>query len=75
MNTIDPRRNKPAAEGRDNDPNLRDESAVQPGINTVSSSDYDDDNEELTETAAGDFREEDKNEAKPDPSFDEVDYD
>ena len=75
MNTTAPRRNKPTEEGRDNDPNLRDESAIQPGINTVSNSDYDDDNEELTKTAADDFREEDTDEATPDPSFDEVDYD
>jgi hypothetical protein len=75
MNTIDPRRNVPTEKGRDNDPNLRDETAIQPGISTVSNSDYDDDNEELTETAADDFREVDKGDSKPDPSFDEVDYD
>jgi hypothetical protein len=75
MNTIDPRRNVPTEKGNDNDPNLRDESAAQPGINTVSSSEYDDDNEELTKTAADDFREDDNDSGKPDPSFDEVDYD
>jgi len=75
MNTTDPRRKVPTEKGRDNDPNLRDETAIQPGISTVSNSDYDDDNEELTETAADDFREDDQNDSKPDPSFDEVDYD
>jgi len=74
MNTTDPRRNVPMEKGGDNDPNLRDETAIQPGISTVSNSDYDDDNEELTETAADDFREDDID-SKPDPSFDEVDYD
>jgi len=29
MNTTDPRRNKPTEKGKDNDPNLRDESAAQ----------------------------------------------
>jgi hypothetical protein len=75
MNTNDPRRNVPTEEGGNNDPNLRDRTAIQPGVNTVSSSDYDDDNEELTKTAADDFREEDNTDSKPDPSFDEVDYD
>lgn len=75
MNTTDPRRNVPSEKGQDDDPNLRDETAIQPGISTVSNSDYDDDNEELTETAADDFRDDDKDDSKPDPSFDEVDYD
>jgi hypothetical protein len=73
MNVTDPRRNQPTEEGRNNDPNLRDESAIQPGINTTSSSDYDDDNEELTKTAADDFREEDDFDANADRSFDEAD--
>lgn len=75
MNTTDPRRNVPTEKGRDNDPNLRDETAIQPGISTVSNSDYDDDNKNLTATAADDFREDDTDGSKPDPSFDEVDYD
>ena len=74
MNT-DPRRNKPGEEGKKDDPNLRDESAAQPGINTVKSSDYDDDNEQLTKTAADDFRTTDDPDPGADPSFDEVDYD
>lgn len=75
MKPKDLSRNQPTEEGRNNDPNLRDESATQPGISTVSNSNYDDDNEELTETAADDFREEDNSDAHADPSFDEVDYD
>jgi hypothetical protein len=74
MNT-DPRRNKPTEEGRDNDPNLRDETAIQPGVSTVSNSEYDDSNEELSKTAADDFREKDDFDPNADPSFDEVDYD
>ena len=75
MKPKDLSRNKPTEEGRNNDPNLRDESAAQPGINTISNSDYDDDNEELTKTAADHFREENDLDAHADPSFDEVDYD
>jgi hypothetical protein len=75
MNTTDPRRNKPTEQGRDNDPALRDGSAIQPGASTISNSDYDRDNENLTETAKDDFREDDNIDSKPDPSFDEVDYD
>ena len=51
----DPKRNTPTEKGRDNDPNLRDETAIQPGVSTVSNSDYDNDNDELTRTAADDF--------------------
>jgi hypothetical protein len=67
------RRNEPAEKGENNDSNLRDESALQPGISTVSNSTYDDDNEELTETAADDFREEKNLDKNADPTFDEVD--
>jgi len=67
------RRNEPAEKGENNDSNLRDESALQPGISTVSKSTYDDDNEELTETAADDFREENNLDRNADPTFDEVD--
>jgi hypothetical protein len=55
MNTNDPRRNTPAEKGRNNDPDLRNDSAVQPGISTVSNSNYDGDNEGLTQTAKDDF--------------------
>jgi hypothetical protein len=75
MNTTDTRRNKPTEQGRDNDSTLRDESAIQPGVNTISDSDNDRENENLTQTAKEDFREDEHVEPKPDPSFDEVDYD
>jgi len=68
----DLQRNKPSDKGENNDPNTRDESASQPGIETVSNSTYEDDNEELTETAADDFREETNFDQNADPSFDEV---
>ena len=67
----DPKRNQPADEGRDNDPNIRDESAFQPGMNTVSSSDYDDENEKLTRTAADDFRKDTAGDQNADRSFDD----
>jgi len=67
------RRNEPAEKGENKDSNLRDESASQPGISTVSNSNYDDDNEELTKTAADDFREEKNLDGNADPNFDEVD--
>jgi len=72
MNTTDPSRNQPTEKGRKNDPNLRDESAAQPGVSTVSSSEYDDHNKQLTETAADDFREQDDFDPKADRSFDEA---
>jgi len=71
----DPKRNKPADEGRDNDSNLRDESAIQPGVSTISSSDTDDDNQNLTETAKDDFRTEPNKNDNADRAFDDVDYD
>lgn len=75
MEPKDPRRNKPTEKERDNDPNLRDATAIQPGISTVSNSDYDNENEKLTKTGADDFREEDNSDDHSDISFDEEDYD
>ncbi len=72
MNT-DPQRNQPAEKGRKNDPDLRDRSDIEPGINTVSSSDYDEANQKITKTAADDFRTEDTPEPKADPTFDDID--
>jgi hypothetical protein len=66
-------RNRPADEGERNDPDVRDESAIQPGVNTISSSETDEDNEHLTRTAADDFRER-EDDAKADPAFDEIDH-
>ena len=64
-------RNRPADKGRSNDPYSREESAQQPGVNTYSSSDTDDLNQELTETASDNFREERFGE-DADPDFDHV---
>ena len=62
-------RNKPAEEGQNNDPGVRDDSAIQPGVQTITGSDYDKENEQLTDTAQGDYSErKDKN---ADPRFDE----
>jgi hypothetical protein len=67
----DPKRNKPSDKGRDHDPETRDDSAVQPGIQTVSKSDYDKANQQLTDTALGNLSvKKDKN---ADKRFDEVD--
>lgn len=64
-------RNRPSEEGRKDDPNVRDESALQPGISTVSSSNTDEANEKLTETAADSFRKDSKEDGKADPDFDQ----
>ena len=52
LNLNDPGRNRPAEEGQNNDPNLRDESAAQPGVSTMSSSNSDYLNEETTESVS-----------------------
>jgi hypothetical protein len=49
-------RNRPAEDGRRNDPDLRDESAAQPGASTISNSATDEENEHLTKTAGDSFR-------------------
>ncbi|MBD0296631.1 MAG: hypothetical protein ICV84_15770 [Flavisolibacter sp.] len=66
------KRNRPADEGRRNDPHVREESAQQPGVNTYSSSDTDNTNEHVTKTASDNF---DTSEfgKNADPTFDEVD--
>lgn len=74
-NANDPIRNRPSDEGRDNDPNIRDESAAQPGVSTMSSSDTDGANQEVSESVSdyedtSDFDDEDA-----DLTFDEVDED
>lgn len=51
---------------------LRDETAIQPGVSTISSSDTDEANQELTRTAADDFRQGDDSDRHADPAFDEV---
>lgn len=68
----DPKRNRPADEGHhQKDPNIRDESAAQPGVSTLSSSDNDDINQHLTRTASDDFREDGEGDEKADKRFDE----
>lgn len=67
-------RNRPTEEGRRNDPDIRDDSAIQPGVQTVSDSKYDDDNQSVSSSAMGSstISEADtRNDA--DPTFDEVD--
>lgn len=54
-NKTDNKRNRPFESGENNDPNLRDETGLQPGISTIASSDYEDENSHLTETASDDF--------------------
>ena len=51
------KRNRPSDVGKDNDPDLRDGTALQPGASTVSSSVTDEVNNSLTETASDDFSE------------------
>ena len=53
-NLNDPGRNRPSSEGESNDPNLRDESAAQPGVSTMSSSDTDYLNQETTQSVSDD---------------------
>ena len=65
-------RNRPSEEGRNNDNQLRDDSGLQPGINTISSSDSDEANTRLTRTASDGFRTENFEEEKADKTFDEV---
>lgn len=67
-----PVRNRPSEEGKQNDPNIRDESAPQPGVQTMSSSKTDEANQELTRTAADHYRTEGSDSDKADPRFDEI---
>jgi hypothetical protein len=71
INSTDPKRNRPADEGKKGDPNIRDESAAQPGISTLSTSDNDDENQHLTRTASDSFREDSDGDEKADKRFDE----
>lgn len=70
----DPLRNRPSGEGRDNDPNIRDESATQPGTSTISQSGTDDLNNRVTGSAmdGGEITSFDKDQSA-DTAFDEVD--
>jgi len=77
MNVADnnPERNRPAEEGKDNDNNLRDDSGLQPGASTISSSATDEENNHLTRTAGDDFTEDMEGEEDADPAFDNIDDD
>jgi hypothetical protein len=72
MDKKEPLRNVPTEEGKRNDPDLRDDSAIQPGVSTISNSDYDQENEKLTKTGADDFRTQKDNDPGADKAFDEV---
>ncbi|RYZ19802.1 MAG: hypothetical protein EOO16_18885 [Chitinophagaceae bacterium] len=52
----DLQRANPSDEGRRNDPNVRDESGAQPGVNTMSSSKYDEENQHTTKTAGDGYK-------------------
>ncbi len=66
-------RNRPSEQGGNEDTNLRDDSALQPGISTISNSETDDSNDDLTQTAGDDFTEDLEDEDDADLAFDEVD--
>lgn len=71
MENTNPKRNIAAEKGRNHDPQLRDEDAVQPGVNTVSSTDNDEANQHKTLTASDNFREDKPGDEKADKRFDE----
>ena len=67
-------RDRPSEEGRRNDPDLRDESAIQPGVQTISPSSYDDNNQHTTKSALdGPELTQFDTDMRADPSLDEVD--
>ena len=66
-------RNHPTEEGRNNDPDMRDDSAIQPGVQTVSDSRYDDNNQNTTSSALSDGTiSEFDTETNADPAFDDM---
>ena len=67
-------RNHPTEEGRRNDPGMRDDSAIQPGVQTVSDSSYDDNNQNTTASSMtdGTISEFDTDE-NADATFDDMD--
>ena len=74
INVNDPSLNRPSDEGRNNDPNLRDDSAAQPGISTMSGSDTDYSNEETTQSVS-DIPETSDFDDDADEDLDEEDFD
>jgi hypothetical protein len=71
--STDPKRNRPAEDGRNNDPDLRDDSGIEPGASTISSSGSDPADEAPSRTGGADPRSSD--DAKEDRTFDDVDFD
>ena len=63
-------RNTPSEEGRDNDTYIRDETAIQPGTETISSSSTDGVNQRPTKTAADGLKTPFGDDA--DPAFDDI---
>jgi hypothetical protein len=71
-NLVNPDRNRPAEKGRNNDPYTRDDSAQQPGVNTLSDSGNDEEfNRKLSRTSSDNYRERDFGK-DADPAFDEI---
>jgi hypothetical protein len=71
MNTNNPSGNKSAEKGKNNDPELRDNSAIQPGVSTISKSKTDPDNAKVSRTAADSFHEDEEGDQDADKRFDE----
>ena len=71
MERDDTKRNQPADEGRRNDPNVRDETAIQPGTNTISSSKTDDANQHVTRSGM-ENQQASAEQDNADPTFDEI---
>ena len=71
INVNDPSRNRPSSEGIGNDPNLRDDSAAQPGISTVSTSDTDYENQETSQSVSDDPDTSDFDDELDDEDFDD----
>ncbi len=66
-------RNEPTEEGRRNDPEKRDDSAIQPGVQTVSDSSYDESNQHVTSSSMSDGTiSEFDTDTKADPAFDDM---
>ena len=72
INENDPGRNRTSEEGIGNDPALRDDSAAQPGISTVSDSETDSQNEE-TISVSNNPETSDFDDDLDDEDFEEVD--
>lgn len=64
------KRNMPSDKGAQDDPQVRDESATQPGSSTISSSKSDEANQRITKTAADGFKSAHGEDA--DASFDDI---